>query len=421
MHSRSTGGRSARPLPLAALGLSAILCLPAAAQAGSLARSLDYLSAHQDRVGGGFAVGGGTDPGYTAWAALAVSAAGEDTARWRRGRRSLETALRRPLTRASLGDIEQATVAIAAAGMDPRVVGGRNLVREVLRAQGTDGTIGPDFSTTAWGILALSAGGLGRGSQAITSGAKALERVQRPDGGWSLTDEDPRSGPNTTAVAIQALVAAGRDPTTSAPLRRARLFLLSAQNPDGGFPPVVGGPSTALTTAWVALAIRSFGDRSSLPPWDRAGGPLALLGSLQLPDGGVRNAAESKEASVWATSQAALAFSGKYLPYARRIPRPVPLRAPHVVARHPLSGGRLRGRALTVRYRDDAGGTGVDPAAVRLWIGGRELTRRATVTSAMLKLPRGWVPRGRATVSLSLSDRAGNGRSVRWRIVVPGR
>lgn len=417
---RGRAGPLPRPLPLVALGIGAALCVPSLAAAGPLARSLDYLSARQDRREGGFAARAGTDHAYTAWAVLAVAAAGEDTALWQRGRASLREALRRPLDDPTLSDVQRAAVAAAAAGIDPRAVGGRNLVREVLRAQRSDGTIGPDSSTTAWGVLALSAGGLGPGSQAVRNARVALEKVQRPDGGWSLTAEDPRSGLNTTAVAIQALVAAGHDPVTSARLRRARLFLLSAQNSDGGFPPVARAPSTALTTAWVAVAIRAFGDRSSRAPWDQAGGPLAYLERLQLPDGGLRNASESPAPSVWATSQAALAFSGKYLPYSRRVERPVPLRAPRVVSRRPASGGRLKG-ALIVRYRDDAGGTGVDPRAVRLRVDGRDLTARASVTPFQLKLPRAFVRPGPNTIRLALVDRAGNGRSVRWRVVATGR
>lgn len=415
MGSRSTGRGRAGPLPLL-LGLASALCLPGAAQAGPLARSLDNLAAHQDPLGGGFAAGPGTEASYTQWAALAVAAAGEDARRWRRGRTSLRQALARSVEGGSIADVERATVALRAVGSDPRRVGGRNLVREVLRAQDGDGMIGPDTATTAWGILALRAAGLGPGSRSTHDAALALERTQRKDGGWALTAADPRSGPNATAAAIQALVAAGRDPETSAALRQARLFLLSAQNSDGGFPPVVGGPSAALTTAWVAISIRSMGERPNDVPWDRGGGPLEFLRGLQSPDGGVRNSAESSETSVWATSQAALAFSGKYLPHRRRIGRRVPLRAPWVVARPPLKGGRL-----VIRYRDDAGGTGVDPRAVRVRVGGRDLTARAVVTPSHLLLPRGLVPPGRPVIHLSLADRAGNGRAVRWRLDRAGR
>jgi len=90
------------------------------------------------------------------------------------------------------------------------------------------------------------------------------------------------------------------------------------------------------------------------------------------------------------------------------------------VGRHPSHGLPLSG-ALVVRYRDDAGGTGVDPQAVRLRVGGRDLTGRAVVTAHRISLSRRLVPRGSPVVRLVLTDRAGNARAVRWRILVPGR
>ena len=230
--------------------------------------------------------------------------------------RGRELPLRRALVRnvgPALGEIERAAVAIEASGADPRDVGGRDLVREVLAARRADGTIGADASTTAWGILALRAGGLAPEAAAIVRARDAIERSQRLDGGWRLTEGSPGSGPNTTADAIQALVAAGR-PRTAPSLIQAARFLRAAQNPDGGFPAVVSGTSTALTTAWVALSLRALGQRANRPPWNRAGGPRAFLARLQRPDGSVRNTAGAPASSVWATSQTALAFGGRPLP-----------------------------------------------------------------------------------------------------------
>lgn len=331
-----------RSAALLLVALVAGLAAVPAAVAGPLARALDHLAARQDPRGGGFALGAGTDPTYTAWAALAVTAAGERAERWSRGGPSLRAALARPLRDAGLGEVERVTVAMGAVGLDPRVDAGSNLVRRILRAQDGDGTIGRDPSTTAWGILALRASGLAADSRAVVAARGALERAQRPDGGWSIADQVPRSGPNTTAEAVQALVAAGRSPIFSASLRRARQFLLGAQNRDGGFPAVAGGESTALTTAWVALSIRALDERSSRPPWNRGGGPLALLARLQRPDGGVRNSAVSTTPSIWATSQAALAFAGRPLPVG---PRRGAGRARAPRSDRTLLGGALSGSA----------------------------------------------------------------------------
>lgn len=291
---------------MAALAAAGWLAAPASA--ATLPRALDHLAAAQDPRGGGFADGRGTDPTITAWGALAVAATPGPWA----GR---EAPLRRALVRTlgpGLGDAERGAVALAAWGIDPRAVGARDLVREILAAQRPDGTIGADTSTTAWGILALRAGRLGPEAAAVVRARDALERSQRADGGWALAAGSPGSGPNTTADAVQALVAAGR-PARAPSLVRARRFLRAAQNPDGGFPAVVGGTSTALTTAWVALSLRSLGERGSRPPWNRGGGPRAYLARLQRPDGAVRITAGGM-ASVWATSQTALAFAGRPLP-----------------------------------------------------------------------------------------------------------
>jgi Prenyltransferase and squalene oxidase repeat len=322
MRSRSPGRAALRPLLTAALGVA--LVLPPTARAGPLTRALDYLAAHQDPVGGGFSADHGTQAVYTAWGALAVAAAGEDVALWRRGRVSLRAAVLRPLVAPGLEDLERTAVAVSAVGADPRRAGGRNLIREVVRSQRPDGSIGVDPSTTAWGVLALASAGIGPGSPSTRAASASLVRAQRSDGGWSLTDQEPRSGPITTSTAVQALVAAGHDPRNSFALRRARAFLLSVQNRDGGYSPVVGGTSTALTTAWVGLGIRALGERPSRAPWDRGGGPMSFLVRLQRADGGVRNVASSPEPSIWATSQLALAFSGKVLPVSRSVTRVTP-------------------------------------------------------------------------------------------------
>lgn len=283
--------------------------LAGTASAATLARALDHLAAVQDPRGGGFAEGRGTDPTITSWGALAIAAA---PGAWKGDEAPLRRAVVRTLG-PTLADAEHGAVTLAAWGADPRAVAGRDLVREILAAQRPDGSIGADTSTTAWGILALRAARLAPDAGAVIRARDALERTQRPDGGWVLGAGSPGSGPNTTADAVQALVAAGRTPRAPS-LVRARRFLVAAQNPDGGFPAVVGGTSTALTTAWVALAVRALGERGGRAPWNRAGGPRAFLTRLQRPDGAVRNTAAASTGSVWATSQTALALAGRRLP-----------------------------------------------------------------------------------------------------------
>jgi hypothetical protein len=402
-----------------ALALGLALALPAQALGGPLAKALDHLSARQDPVAGGFGEDPGTDPTYTAWAALAVVAAGEDPARWRNGLANLQDAVAAPQRLPKLADLELTAVAAAASGLDPRSVGGRNPVRVVIAAQRADGSIGDSPATTAWGILALRAGGLDAATRTVRRARAALIRQQNPDGGWSIAPESPGSGPNTTSAAVQALWAAGARPETTPALGRARAFFVAAQNRDGGFPAVVDGDTQALTTAWVTVALHTLGEDPGRPPWSRSGGPLEALGEMQLANGGVRNERSSSAASVWATSQAALALARGPLPLGPRALRPVPARVPRVLWRDPAPGEPTRG-PLVVRYQDDEGGTGIDPARVRLQVGGRDVTRRALVTPFALRLPAADVIPG-AAVRLALKDRAGNASAVAWRLAGSGR
>ncbi len=215
-----------------ALGLA--LAAPAPALAGPLAKALDHLAARQDPVAGGFAEFGGTDATYSSWAALAVAGAGENAARWRSGLATLRDAVSARLRLPTLGEIELAAVAAAAAGVDPRSVGGRNAVRVVLAAQRADGSIGGSPSTTAWGILALRAGGLDRGARAVRRARGALVRQQNRDGGWSTGPESPGSGPNTTAAAVQGLWAAGARLEVRSELDRASTLERARRLPPEG-------------------------------------------------------------------------------------------------------------------------------------------------------------------------------------------
>jgi hypothetical protein len=75
-----------------------------------------------------------------------------------------------------------------------------------------------DTNTTAFAIQALVAAGAGAGDDSISRGLAYLESVQNDDGGWPYqnpSDYGTDTDANSTAVAIQALIAAGRDPAGS--------------------------------------------------------------------------------------------------------------------------------------------------------------------------------------------------------------
>ena len=78
----------------------------------------------------------------------------------------------------------------------------------------------------------------------------ALLSRQNQDGGWSYGSPNARSSwTEPTAYALLALLAAGE----TAALRRGLRWILSAQRPDGGWPPQIAIGHSAWVTALVAL------------------------------------------------------------------------------------------------------------------------------------------------------------------------
>ena len=95
-------------------------------------------------------------------------------------------------------------------------------------------------------------------------------------------------------------------------------FLVARQNPDGGFPLQPGGPSNAQSTAWAVQALVAGGRD---PGRVRRGGsrtPLQYLRTLTAGDGSVRYSRTSSQTPVWVTAQALTALAR----------RPFPIRAP---------------------------------------------------------------------------------------------
>ncbi|MCU0308658.1 MAG: hypothetical protein MUE51_13000 [Thermoleophilia bacterium] len=395
------------------IALLVLALAPGAAAAAPLGAALDHLAALQDPVTGAIGAGAPRGPAATdtAWAALAVAGAGEHPAAWRREGATLADAVAASGGR-SLAEVERLAVAAAAAGLDPRDLGGRDLVAEVLARQGPDGAIGGRTALTAWGIFALRAGGLPPGAAPVRRAAAALIAAQGPDGGWAWRRGAGAGDVTDTASAVQALAAAGLRRRGAAMLA-ARRFLIAAQRPDGGFAAAGGGAADVPATAWAAMAVRALGERADAPPWSRGGGPLARLAALQGADGALGAGA----LPAWVTAQAGLALAGARLPV--RPPAALTRRdpAPRVLGREPAGGDRV-GVALIVRFSDGPG-AGVDPARVRVLLGGADLTAQARITPFSLQLPAAAVPPGPVEVTLTLADRAGNGRVSRWTVVGP--
>ncbi len=123
-------------------------------------------------------------------------------------------------------------------------------------------------------------------SQVPAEAVTSLKGLQQKDGGWEWSPGFG-SDTNSTALAVQALVAAG-EPLTSTVIANGLSYIKTAQGKDGGFTysPAQNSGSDADSTAYVVQAIVAAGQEPVTTTWTVDGNtPISYLLSLQLPDG----------------------------------------------------------------------------------------------------------------------------------------
>ena len=287
---------------------------PTARASVSLAPQVSYLLGAQNSDGGfGAARGQRSSELFTAWSAMGLAAAGRSPAKLRRGGHSvLDSLLREASTLSGLGDDERTILAARACGASPYSFTGANLVAAVLRAQRGDGSFNRQVNLTAFAIFALRAVGHSAAFSPIRRAAGWIERQQNADGGYSFSVRGTPSDVDDTGAALQALVDARA--RSGRALAAALGFLLRSQRPDGGYPQRAGSESNAQSTAWAVqgllaaardpASVRRHGSRS----------PLAYLQSLTGPDGSVHYSRTSAQTPVWVTAQALIALARRTFP-----------------------------------------------------------------------------------------------------------
>ncbi len=311
------------PLLLVALvvGAAGTVSAPSAASAAEastagayVGREVSYLASAQDVNGGfGSARGQSSSELYSAWAAIGLAAAGRDPLSVRRDGHSVLDALREEAsTLAGAGDWERTILALHACGASVYSFAGKDPVAEMLRARAGDGSFGELANLTAFAIFALRAAGHSAADPAVRSAGGWLERQQNPDGGFSFATRGSASDVDDTAAVLQGLIAAGV--RTGAVISRAVAFIVGSQNSDGGFPQQPGGESNAQSTAWAVQGLVAAGrDVSTIT---RAGSrsPLGYLESLVSSNGSVRYSRTSGQTPVWVTAQAIPALAEEPFP-----------------------------------------------------------------------------------------------------------
>ena len=309
---------------LAIVALVALLAsaVPAVAAVDTVA-ALNYLKTQQN-TDGGFGSGFSPDStvGSTADVVLAIVAVGGDLASFDQGGNTPLAYLAANASLASTaGDLAKLILAVVAAGENPRSVGGVDSVARLEGMIGTDGRIGGDADTFFTHILAVVA--LKSVQHPIPAAVVDLiESAQQDDGGWAWDGSAETAGDtNTTALAVQALIAAGGTAQGDA-VTKALAYLKGIQNDDGGWPyqnPSAFGTDTdANSTAVIIQAIVAMGQDPAGTAWTIAAGntPVSALEALQNESGAFAWQAAVPDDNLLATVQALPALAGKALPFA---------------------------------------------------------------------------------------------------------
>jgi hypothetical protein len=318
---------------VAAAVLTALLVLPALvpspAGAASTDRTANWLEAAQNADGGfGSSPGGDSSAALTGWAMLGLEAAGRNPFDVESSGRTPIDYLRGHLDEiSSPGDLARTIVALEGAGADPRSLGGRDLVSALLRRRAANGSYVGWPGTTSFSVIALRAAGA---DGSLDSTVAWLAKVQNGDGGWGDVPGQP-SNADVTGSVLQAL------PDTKA-AQGGLSYLRKHQRANGGFALGAAGGVNSQSTAWAVQGMIAVG---ADPATISSSGSSALdyLAARQADDGHYRYSESSDQTPVWVTGQALVAVAGDALPIAPPPREPPTTVSPSKVAPPPSGGG----------------------------------------------------------------------------------
>ena len=200
--------------------------------------------------------------------------------------------------------------AVKLAGEDASGFGGMDLAGELEASFHPDtgaysSTAKADFSSgaasdlsQAWTILGL---GL-EGRQVPVSATNYLIDTQAGDGSWGASD------PDTTALAVTALLVSGNMTNQSQTIQNAIQYFHVTQAPSGGWKPSWDtDPLNADSTGWILEALISAGEDIRGQSWNtQQANPLDALMSMQKPDGSIGGT----YANSYSTAEAIIGLSG---------------------------------------------------------------------------------------------------------------
>ena len=343
------------------LASSALFALPLFAAGAALPETSSVLAGaafiKSTQTGNG--IYGSDSPGQMADAILAVRAAGYDPAKDTVGGKGpvdfMNATASKAVTPAAAG---KAALAAKALSLDPKAVNGTNLIASI--EAGFDASTGKyaadDFSQSI-AMLGLAC----TGNSVPAKAADALKATAIADGGgWGFGGT---ADPDTTAIAVQALLASGV-PKTDAAVVAALAHLKATQGNDGGwgFDPT---ESNASSTAFVLQALIALGENPESATFTKSGAtPVSYLVSQQNADGSFQGFDPA-----FATNQVLPALAGRTFCNAAETPitrlRPVVAVTPTSVpatatptAASPAPGAQTPPGTTTAAPRPPSAGTG---------------------------------------------------------------
>jgi energy-coupling factor transport system substrate-specific component len=340
-----------RPPDLAVPAILAIVAAIAIAPSGARAATpASYLLAAQNSDGG-FPAAPGQPPSqlFTCWVVMGLAADGTAPAQVSHGG---PTAITYLLAQAGsltdAGSLERTILALRAGGASV-TSSGRDLVSALERDVGRNGSVSDQVNLTSFAVLALSAAGAPVPSRML----RWLVRQQDRDGGFGFSTAGGVSDVDDTGAVLEAL-AGDYAPGAIRARARAVRFLRRTHNRDGGFPQQAGEQSNAQSTAFAVQGLIAAGVTPSASAF-------AYLSSLTGADGHVRYSRSTDQTPVWVTAQALMALARKPLPLAP-VTAAVRPRS-HAHRRAPRHGRR---RARSRHSRSIRMGSGTSPALAQL-------------------------------------------------------
>lgn len=273
--------------------------------------AVSWLAGQQLEDGSFAGLSGTPDVGATADALVALSAAHEDGAEV-----DLSAALAYldanggAYAAKGVGQAAKLVLAIVAAHGDPGNVAGVNPSDLITAATPeANGLYGTGVFDHAYVILVLAAAK----EEVPPAAVAALAATQITDGSWGF-DGAVTAGngdTNTTALVVQALVAAGQGDNLM--VAKALAYLKSTQTAGGSFP-YQGGDAAIGDSNSTALAIQAIIAAGQDPASAEWGHAATTLEAFQKPDGAFYYQAGSEDDNFFSTVQALPAIAGYELP-----------------------------------------------------------------------------------------------------------